>query len=392
MGSRDELNLDQVRSHLVDRLSKGEHNELVNDILKLLEKLGRRTAHLEFELMRLRKSAKGRTSEQIDTSQLSLLLSLVSEADKPKVEADDESETVDPLEDLDKFEAKIDSDLEEVDAEDIDEAAAAEGEAKKPSRRQRPPEHLPVEERVIDVERSQLEGCDDMGFIGYAESHTLDWRQGHFIHVHTKRAKYAPKSGDGPVVTAPCPPQVIVRGLAEPGLLTHVIVSKYADHLPLNRLVKIFARDGLDLTVSTMVGWLRACASLLAPLHKLLGQTVLASHVLQTDDTGVQVLDNKDPEGSAAAAALIIQQLWRSTCRRGGSRTDRRGLPPRGGATPRGSQGAVSGRGRRGQLRDADDQERGRGLPTPGEVPRDRPDPGQREASPDQGRHRAWWC
>ncbi|WP_146155943.1 hypothetical protein, partial [Enhygromyxa salina] len=179
MGSRDELNLDEVRSHLVDRLSRGEHDELVNDILKLLEKLGRRTAHLEFELMRLRKSAKGRTSEQINTSQLSLLLSLVSEADKPKVEADDESETVDPLEDLDKFEAKIDSYLEGADAEDIDEAAAAEGEAKKPSRRQRPPEHLPVEERVIDVERSQLEGCDDMGFIGYAESHTLDWRQGH---------------------------------------------------------------------------------------------------------------------------------------------------------------------------------------------------------------------
>jgi transposase len=296
VGAADKLNLDEVRGHLVDRLTKGEHDELVDDILKLLEKLGRRTAHLEFELMRLRKSAKGRTSEKIDSSQLLLLLSLVSEDDKP--DGEDDSSKVDPLEDMDTFEARIDEALKDVDADDIDDEAAAEAEKKKPSRRKRPPEHLPVDERIIDVEPSQLEGCVDMAFIGYAEAHTLDWRQGHFIHVHTKRAKYMPKSGDGPVVTAVAPPQVIVRGLAEPGLLAHVIVSKYADHLPLNRLAKIFARDGLSVTVSTMVGWVRACAELLEPLAKLLGQTVLASHLLQTDDTGVQVLDASEEDGS----------------------------------------------------------------------------------------------
>ncbi len=291
VGSADALNLDEVRSHLVERLSKGEHDELVDDIMKLLEKLGRRTANLEFELMRLRKSAQGRTSERIDSSQLSLLLSLVlvRENDKPQAK-------VDPLEDMDAFEAKVDEDLVAVDDEDID-ADTTEGEKNKPSRRKRPPDHLRVEERIIDVDPSQLEGCD-MALIGYVEAHTLDWRQGHFIHVHTKRAKYAPKSGDGPVVTAPAPPQVIARGLAEPGLLAHVIVSKYADHLPLNRLKKIFARDGLSLTVSTMVGWMRACAELLEPLVKLLGQTVLASHLVQTDDTGVQVLDDNEEEGS----------------------------------------------------------------------------------------------
>lgn len=295
MGGADKLNLDEVRSHLVERLVKGEHDELVDDILALLEKLGRRTANLEFELMRLRKSVQGRTSERIDSSQLSLLLSLVRDDDKPKA-TDDDKPKIDPLEDMDAFEARVDADLVDVGAEDID-PATAEGDKNKPSRRRKPPDHLRVEERVIDVDPSQLASCD-MVCIGYVEAHTLDWRQGHFIHVHTKRAKYAPKSGDGPVVTAPAAPQVIVRGLAEPGLLAHVIVSKYADHLPLNRLEKIFARDGLSLTVSTMVGWIRACADLLEPLVKLLGQTVLASHLLQTDDTGVQVLDKSEEEGS----------------------------------------------------------------------------------------------
>ncbi|NJM54769.1 MAG: IS66 family transposase [Verrucomicrobiae bacterium] len=297
MGSSDALNLDEVRRHIVERLIKGEHDELVDDILKLLEKLGRRTASLEFELMRLRKSAQGRTSERIDSAQLSLLLSLVREDDKPKADDDDDKPKIDPLEAMEKFEARIDEDLVVVDPSDI-EAATAEGEKSKPSRRESPPAHLRVEQRIIDVDPSQLAGCEDMVFIGYAEAHTLDWQQGHFIHVHTKRAKYAAKGGLGPVVAAPAPPQVIVRGLAEPGLLAHVIVSKYGDHLPLNRLAKIFARDGVNLTVSTMVGWIRACAELLEPLVKLLGQTVLASHLVQTDDTGVQVLDRDEPDGS----------------------------------------------------------------------------------------------
>jgi hypothetical protein len=149
VGGADKLNLDEVRSHLVERIVKGEHDELVDEILELLERLGRRTANLEFELMRLRKSAQGRTAERIDSSQLSLLLSLVRDDDKPKATDDDEPK-LDPLEDMDVFEARVDQDLVDVDAADID-PSTAEGEKTKPSRRRKPPDHLRVEERVIDV-------------------------------------------------------------------------------------------------------------------------------------------------------------------------------------------------------------------------------------------------
>jgi transposase len=198
-------------------------------------------------------------------------------------------------ESAEQFDARLEAECEEFGDEDKDESKADE-DKKRPARR-RPPEHLPIQERVIEPPASELEG-EPMKCIGYVEAHTLDWKPGHFIHIVTKRAKYAPLDGDGPVITAPPPPQVIVRGLAEPGLLAHVIVSKYADHLPLNRLIKIFAREGVDVAMSTMVGWIRDCSKMLAPLVSLLGELVLQSHVLQTDDTGIQVLDPSDPDGS----------------------------------------------------------------------------------------------
>lgn len=286
MTNGDKLNLAVVREHLGERLAKGEHAELIEDVLELLEKLGRRTSNLEFELLRLRKSTKGHKSEKLDQRQLELLLSMVDEAEIPPPATNENAE---------QFDARLEAECEEFGDEDKDESQANE-DKKRPARR-RPPEHLPIEERVIEPPASELEG-EPMKCIGHVEAHTLDWKPGHFIHVVTKRAKYAPLDGDGPVITAPLPPQVIVRGLAEPGLLAHVIVSKYADHLPLNRLVKIFAREGVDVAVSTMVGWIQECSKLLAPLVSLLGEQVLQSQVLQTDDTGIQVLDARDPEGS----------------------------------------------------------------------------------------------
>lgn len=286
MTSGDNLNLAVVREHLGERLAKGEHAELIEDVVELLEKLGRRTASLEFELMRLRKSTKGHKSEKLDQRQLELLLSMVNEAELAPPVTNESAE---------QFDARLEADCEEFSDEDKDESKADE-DKRRPARR-RPPEHLPIEERVIEPPAAEFEG-EPMKCIGYVEAHTLDWKPGHFIHIVTKRAKYAPISGDGPVITAPPPPQVIVRGLAEPGLLAHVIVSKYADHLPLNRLIKIFAREGVDVAMATMVGWIRECSKMLAPLVSLLGELVLQSHVLQTDDTGIQVLDPGDPDGS----------------------------------------------------------------------------------------------
>jgi transposase len=105
------------------------------------------------------------------------------------------------------------------------------------------------------------------------------------------------------LVTAPLPPQGVPRCLAAPGLLAHVIVSKFGDHLPLYRQAHMFARQGVPLSRSTLCDWLKQAADLLTPLCHLMTQEVLCSQVVQSDDTPVGVLD-------ATRDATRTGRLW----------------------------------------------------------------------------------
>ncbi len=98
---------------------------------------------------------------------------------------------------------------------------------------------------------------------------------------------------DANMQTAEKPPQPIEKGLAGPGLLAFIIASKWADHLPLNRLEDILTRHGLHIARSTQCDWMAACAALVEPLYRLLIQEVLRSHVLGTDDTTVPIQDSE---------------------------------------------------------------------------------------------------
>jgi transposase len=93
------------------------------------------------------------------------------------------------------------------------------------------------------------------------------------------------------IVAASKPAQPIPRGLPGPGLLAHLIVSKWVDHLPLHRLERVYERQGLVLARSTLCDWLAACAALLQPLYQRLVEVVLRSRVLHTDDTPVKLQD-----------------------------------------------------------------------------------------------------
>jgi transposase len=95
----------------------------------------------------------------------------------------------------------------------------------------------------------------------------------------------------GRVVSAVKPPLPIAKGLPGAGLLAHLIVSKYVDHLPLYRLERIYERQGVFLPRSTTCDWLAACGQLLRPLHDLLVAAVLRSRVIHTDDTPVKMHD-----------------------------------------------------------------------------------------------------
>ncbi len=173
----------------------------------------------------------------------------------------------------------------------------SERERRGPHGRNRLPEHLPVERIEIHPPES-LRACTCCGkamvAIGAETSKQLDYRPASLVCVETHRFKYACACEQGGVVVpshsdgAQTP--VIEKGLAGPGLLAHVVVGKYADHLPLNRLEERFAREGVHLAKSTLCDWVAQVADLLAPISSAMAKAMLSSHRIHTDDTGIAVL------------------------------------------------------------------------------------------------------
>lgn len=133
-----------------------------------------------------------------------------------------------------------------------------------------------------------------MRSLGEDVTEILDWVPGRFKVVRHVRPKCACRTCET-INQAPAPSLPIRRGRAGPGLLAHVLlahvlVSKYADHLPLYRQAEILARDGIELNRSTLADWVGQCAALLRPLIDALARHALGGMVLHADDTPVPVL------------------------------------------------------------------------------------------------------
>jgi transposase len=190
--------------------------------------------------------------------------------------------------------------LEELETAQAAEEAAAE--AAQPAststaskRRSRPvrkplPEDLP---REVVTHLPAHNCCPDCGAalrqFGEDVSEQLERIPASFKVIRHVRPKFA-CAGCESVVEAPAPARPIDRGLPGPGLLAHVLVSKYGDHLPLYRQSQIYAREGVDLDRSTLAGWVGAASELLAPLVEEIGKHVLAASKIHADDTPVPVL------------------------------------------------------------------------------------------------------
>jgi len=140
-------------------------------------------------------------------------------------------------------------------------------------------------------DQGQCPQCQgDLKRIGEEVSERLEYVPASLVVIQDACQKYACAKGCT-VVTAQKPMAPIEKGLPGPGLLAHVVVSKYGDHLPLHRQEEIFQRQGVELSRQTMCDWMRACADLASPLYELMKQQVLGSKAMQTDDTPVPVLD-----------------------------------------------------------------------------------------------------
>src|SRR5580704_2241791 len=184
--------------------------------------------------------------------------------------------------------------LEELEAGEAEEIAKAAAESRplpireggRPKRKPLP-DHLPREEIAHEPEHNGACTCPacggDMARLGEDVTEVLDYIPGRFRVIRHVRPKYACRRCD--VITqAPAPAMPTPRGRAAPGMLAHVLVSKYTDHLPLYRQSEIYARDGLDLDRSTLSDWVGQAVWLLQPIVEGIRNHVFAAEKIHRDD------------------------------------------------------------------------------------------------------------
>lgn len=177
-------------------------------------------------------------------------------------------------------------------SEEVASAERAERTAKRRANRGALPLHLPRVETVVDVESRACPCCSGaMHRVGEDVSERLDVVPAQVRVLVIRRPKYACRSCEDVVIQAPVPARLIEGGLPTDGLVAHVLVAKYADHLPLYRQAQILARQGLSLDRSTLADWVGRAAFLLRPVHERLLATLKSSSKLFADETTAPVLD-----------------------------------------------------------------------------------------------------
>ncbi len=161
--------------------------------------------------------------------------------------------------------------------------------------RRRKPKRKPLPENLPRdvVEHPAACTCPKCGGalrrLGEDVTEILEYVPGSFRVTRHVRPKMSCRCCES-ITQAPAPSLPINRGVAGPGLLAHVLVGKFCDHLPLHRQAEIFARNGIDLDRSTLADWVGQCARLLRPLVEAVGVHVMAAARVHADDTTVPVL------------------------------------------------------------------------------------------------------
>lgn len=168
------------------------------------------------------------------------------------------------------------------------EAGSEEGKPTRSHSRKPLPDHLDRHEEVL----SPGDECGRCGgalkTLGEDVTEELEYVPGRFIVNRIIRPRKACSCCEA-FVQSPLPSRPIERGRPGPGLLAHVLVSKYADHLPLYRQSQIYAREGIDLDRSTMADWVGRSTALLEPLADAIGRMVRQGEALFADDTPVKM-------------------------------------------------------------------------------------------------------
>ena len=244
--------------------------------------------------------------------------------------------------------------LEELEAAAAEDEIAAEKAAKTTPvagfERRRParkpfPEHLPRERVVIEAPSAcSCCGSDRIVKMGEDITETLEVIPRRWKVIQTVREKFTCRACEK-ISQPPAPFHATPRGWAGPNLLATILFEKFGQHQPLNRQAERYAREGVDLSLSTLADQVGACAAALAPVHALIRDHVLQAERLHGDDTTVPLLakggtktarlwtyvrDDRPFAGGAPPAALAIVLGPRRTMARSTSRATGRWPIPTG--------------------------------------------------------------
>ena len=260
VSQRAEFVAREAQLHRQREVLEREHQSLSAEIKELQRSSDEQIAHLKLVIEKLRRMMFGPKSEKI-VVQLEQFELQLEELETARAEMETTAERVLPAE-----------------------------EAKARPARKPLPEDLP---REVVTHLSHGDCCPDCGGplrrFGEDVSEQLEYIPESFKVIRHVRPKFACR-GCQRVVEAPAPSRPIERGLAGPGLLAHVLVSKYSDHLPLYRQSEIYARHGVEIDRSTLAGWVGAASELLSPLVEAIQKHVLGGEKLHADDTPIPVL------------------------------------------------------------------------------------------------------
>ena len=177
------------------------------------------------------------------------------------------------------------------------------------------PEHLPRETQTHLPEGNICPDCgqalDAAKVLGEDVSEVLEYVPASFRVIRHVRPRFACPCGNC-IAQAAAPSRPIARSFAGAGLLAHIMVAKYGDHLPLYRQQQMYAREGVELSNSTLGDWVGACHQLLRPLIDALHQHVFSAEKLHTDDTPISVLAPGTGKTRQARLWTYVRDDWPS--------------------------------------------------------------------------------
>jgi transposase len=241
--------------------------DLMSEVMSLTDKnisLEDQLTHLQEQLTLLKKQRFGKSSEKLD-SQIAELEAKIEECELLEAASDQARE-------------------------DKQDSTSTEEKPKNIPKRQKLPEHLERIDEVLNPDPI----CPDCGGESFRKiaddiSESLEYIPASFKVIRHIRPRCACINCEKIVQAYPAS-KAIAKGMAGPGLLAHILVQKYCNHLPFYRQSEIYAREDIELSRSTMASWSGQCAALLQPLVEEIRKSIFASSHIHGDDTTVKVL------------------------------------------------------------------------------------------------------